>query len=303
MPNLYTTIGPWTFPTFNLFLGLAVLVSAGVGLRRVARMGAHPGAVADVYLGALIGAIVGARLFHVLLNWDYFADATNEITLISLGGLDWHGAVVGGVIGLYAVYQIRHFIRARLGLSPTEVRALHVVTLQFSVLLDMLTPALPLLGLAGWWGCLAALCGYGAEVDNLSRYPAFAAAETADVYGIVVPRYNTQVFGLILSACVLLIVVLLFWRGWLCYRRFWLTLTVLSAGMFAIGFFRGDHAVMLLGLRADQILDALFAAESLAIGGWLSRRGTPINYPNSTRLSLKIETNVRTNVSPDFPNL
>src|SRR5690242_17844029 len=77
MPNLYTTIGPWTFPTFNLFLALAILVSAGVGLRRVWKdypprhegegQGVRVGAVADVYLGALVGAIVGARLFHVLL--------------------------------------------------------------------------------------------------------------------------------------------------------------------------------------------------------------------------------------------
>lgn len=280
VPSLYTTIGPWTFPTFNLFLALAVLVSVGVGLRRVWKaypprpkgegQGVRVGAVADIYLGTLVGAMVGARLFHVLLNWDYFADATNEITLISLGGLDWHGAVLGGIIGLYLVYRLRNFVRARVGLSPTNPYG-------YADLLDMLTPALPLLGLAGWWGCLAALCGYGAEVDNLSRYPALAAAESADVYGIVVPRYNTQVFGLVLSAIVLVIVMLLLWRGWLRYRRFWLMLALLSAGMFAIGFFRGDHAVLLFGLHADQVLDALFAAEALAIGGWLLRRGRPAN--------------------------
>ncbi|MEO8607844.1 MAG: prolipoprotein diacylglyceryl transferase family protein [Chloroflexota bacterium] len=263
MPTLYTTIGPWTFPTFNLFLTLAVLVSAGVGLRRVAR----PGAVANSYLIAVLGAVVGARLFHVLLNWDYFADALNEITIISLGGLDWHGAVLGGIVGLFLAVRIHNFVRIR--------RTLSLQHLSFLALLDTLTPALPLLGLAAWWGCLAASCGYGAEVDNLSHYPVFAAAETADVYGIVVPRYNTQLFGLIISALVLLIVMLLFWRGWLRYRRFWLTLAFLSAGMFLIGFFRGDHILIFFGLRGDQILDALFTAlaivaasrQSLAPGG------------------------------------
>jgi phosphatidylglycerol:prolipoprotein diacylglycerol transferase len=251
MPNLYTTIGPWTFPTFNLFLGLAVLVSAGVGLRRSTR----PGMLANMYLVALVGAVVGARLFHVLLNWDYFADALNEATMISLGGLDWHGAVLGGIAGLYVATAIQNRWLAFKGLSATN-------PYKYVDLLDALTPALPLLGLAGWWGCLAASCGYGAEVDNLSHYPTFAAAETADVFGIVVPRYNTQLFGLILSAVVLLVVALLFWRGWLRYRRFWLTLALLSLGMFVIGFFRGDHILFFADLRADQFLDVLFAAAS-----------------------------------------
>jgi phosphatidylglycerol:prolipoprotein diacylglycerol transferase len=263
MPTLYTTIGPWTFPTFNLFLTLAVLLSVGVGLRYLFRsprpdataegQGVRVGTVANSYLAALIGAVAGARLFHVLLNWDYFADALNEATMMSLGGLDWHGAVLGGLAGLFLAVKIRDFVGTRRALSLHE-------TPSFPILLDTLTPALPLLGLAGWWGCLAASCGYGAEVDNLSHYPAFAVAESADVYGIVVPRYNTQLFGLILSASVLLLVALLFWRGWLRYRRFWLTLILLSVGMFVIGFFRGDHTLILAGLRADQILDIIFAA-------------------------------------------
>jgi phosphatidylglycerol:prolipoprotein diacylglycerol transferase len=254
VPTLYTTIGPWTFPTFNLFLGLAVLVSAGVGLRRVAR----PGMIANLYLVALVGAVAGARLFHVLLNWDYFADALNEATMMSLGGLDWHGAVLGGIVGLYVATLIQNRWLAFKGLSPTN-------PYRFVDLLDLLTPVLPLLGLAGWWGCLAASCGYGAEVDNLSHYPPLVAAETADVFGIVVPRYNTQLFGLILSAVVLLVVAFLFWRGWLRYRRFWLTLACLSLGMFVIGFFRGDHTLFFADLRADQFLDMLFAAVAVVI--------------------------------------
>jgi phosphatidylglycerol---prolipoprotein diacylglyceryl transferase len=250
MPNLYTTIGPWTFPTFSLFLTLAVLVSAGIGLRR----NAHRGMVADVYLGALAGAVVGARLFHVLLNWDYFAENLNESTMISLGGLDWHGAVFGGVVGLYIAHRLR--IGKFSGLSPTNPYT-------YAELLDSLTLALPIIGLAGWWGCLAASCGYGSEVDNLSNYPAFTVSETADVYGIVVPRYNTQVFGLIVCAIVLLLVVILLWRGWLRYRRFWLVLALLSAGTFVIGFFRGDHSLYIANFRVDQVLDVMYMVIAL----------------------------------------
>jgi phosphatidylglycerol---prolipoprotein diacylglyceryl transferase len=252
VPTLYTTIGPWTFPTFNLLLMLAVLVSASLGLRRTA----YPGRVADAYLGALAGAVVGARLFHVLLNWNYFAENLHEASKISLGGLDWHGGVLGGLIGLYGALWLRHWLAMRRGLSPID-------PYRYTDLVDSLIPALPLIGLAGWWGCLAASCGYGAEVDNLSNYPAFAVSEMADVYGIAVPRYNTQIFGLILSMGVLVVAGLLMWRGWMRYRRFWLVLALLSAGMFVIGFFRGDSSTYIVNIRADQILDIVFVIGSL----------------------------------------
>jgi len=267
MPTLYTTIGPWTFPTFTLFLTLAVLVSAGIVLRRAAR----PDWVADVYLGALVGAVLGARLFHVLLNWDYFRANLNEAFVVSLGGLDWHGAILGGLVGLYLAMRVRQWITARRGGFQT-------LPYTYPDLLDFLTPALPLLSLAAWWGCLAASCAYGLEVDNLSNYPALMVAETADVYGIVAPRYNTQVFGLIVSIVVLLVVGILFWRGRLQTPppnplpvhgegeqrwRFWLTLALLSVGMFVIGFYRGDYVLRVAGLRGDQVLDVALVIVSM----------------------------------------
>lgn len=266
MPTLYTTIGPWTFPTFTLFLTLSVIVSVGIGLQRAAR----PGWIADVYLGALIGAVAGARLFHVLLNWDYFGENLNEATLVGLGGLDWHGAVIGGLAGLWAAQRARRWI----GIRTTGFESL---SYRFAELLDTLTPALPLISLAAWWGCLAASCGYGMEVENLSYYPAFAVSETADVYGIVAPRYNTQVFGLVLSSAVLVGVGIIFWRGWLRYRRFWIVLALLSAGMFVLGFYRGDHALMVAEIRADQVLDVVIFMVAVVVGAY--RRYAPTeNY-------------------------
>jgi phosphatidylglycerol:prolipoprotein diacylglycerol transferase len=257
MPTLFTTIGPWTFLTFTLILTLAIALGAAVGLRRLS----NPGASADAYLVAALGGIIGARLFHVLLNWDYFAENLHEAANLRLGGLDWHGAVIGGVIGLYAGVWLRNKIGERKGLSAASpYKRLYVPEL-----LDSLTLALPLIGLAGWWGCLASSCGYGLEVDNLADYPAWAVSETGDVFGIAAPRYNAQFFGLIVSASILLVVLILFWRGWLRYRRFWFTLALLSAGMFVIGFFRGDHVVRVAGIRADQVLDLVLSFQFLVV--------------------------------------
>lgn len=140
----------------------------------------------------------------------------------------------------------------------------------FNHLLDSLTPALPLIGLGGWIGCLAAGCGYGREVDSLANYPRWMTSELVDVFGIVAPRFNTPYFGIALSLLGLLLVLLsVLWR-WRSAstsptgQRFWWLLAFMSAGMFIIGFYRADHSFIFLGLRADQILDVMMSLWSLA---------------------------------------
>jgi phosphatidylglycerol:prolipoprotein diacylglycerol transferase len=226
--------------TFSLSLALAIVAGFGLAaLRREWRLGD----LVDVCLAEFAGGIVGARLFHVLLQWTYFADNLGEALRLNAGGLDWHGAVFGGLIGLWLATRWRK--------------------LSFRAMLDALTPALPLLALAGWIGCYAVACGYGAEVDTLAHYSPLATSEIPDIYGIVAPRYNAQIFGMGLSLVLLIFTAVLFWRKWLYYRRFWLVLALLSLGMFVIGFYRGDTVRVVVGIRADQWLDVLILAISL----------------------------------------
>jgi phosphatidylglycerol:prolipoprotein diacylglycerol transferase len=197
----------------------------------------------DLALGTLVGALLGARLFHVLLHWSYFADNLGEALRLNAGGLDWHGALFGGLTGLWVLTRWR----------KTAFRAA----------VDALTPALPLLALAAWLGCAPAACAYGAEVDTLAYYSPLVASETRDIFGIVAPRYNTQFFGVTLALLLLLISGFLIWRNWLYGCRFWLVLALLSLGMFVIGFYRGDAVLMLAGIRADQWLNLAFIAVSI----------------------------------------
>jgi phosphatidylglycerol:prolipoprotein diacylglycerol transferase len=245
MPLPYTTILFWRVQTYTL----ALVVGIGVTLAWAAlRTGKRPGALADVGLGALVGGLALARVEHVILNWNYFAYNLSEAFRLSAGGLDWHGAVVGGLIGGSLMARWRQ-------VNTREV-------------LDAMTQGLSLIAHAAWYGCWAANCAYGVEVDTLARFPAWAVGWNADIYGIAGPRYNTQIFGLWLSAALLVIALVLVWRGWLRGSRFWLILGLFSAGMFVIGFFRGDHAVMVNGLRLDQWLDAMVGAISLTFGSF-----------------------------------
>lgn len=256
IPSLYTSFGSWTVQTYTLVVGAAAVLAAALALW--SRPAAERKRWADVLLGGLVGAVVGARLLHVLLNADYFVDHRQEALQIAAGGLDWHGALFGGLIGLALL--------ARLCAPAVGLRRL----------LPALAWALPLLTLGGWYGCLSAGCATGYEVDTLARYPAWVAVEYADVYGIVAPRLFTPGFGLALGLIGLVWVALLRRHP----QRFALTLAFISAGMFGISIFRADRMPLWFGLRADQVLDIFTITVSLLWVGWTAIKRTRKEHAN-----------------------
>ncbi|MBN2470169.1 MAG: prolipoprotein diacylglyceryl transferase [Anaerolineae bacterium] len=202
----------------------------------------------DAGLGGLIFGLAGGRLAHVLLNAAYFRHHPAEAFALRAGGLDWHGALIGALVGLLLVARWR-----RVPLRPA---------------LEALALVWPLGLLLGWAACRMAACGYGAEVWTLADFPGWAAGELPDLYGEIVPRYNTQVFGMALGAALLGLMALAAWRGWLRgARRLGLVLALSGPGMFAIGFFRGDgQPGPLPGLSWDQALDLGVIALGVALG-------------------------------------
>ena len=241
MPSYFIDIGPFhtNFYTFSVtaatIIGSAFVVYA---MRQSARLGD----MTDVLLAGLAGGLGMGRLFHVMLNWAYFSVQPDEIMKVNAGGLDWHGAFLGAMAGVLVMSRLRTVPRLRL--------------------LDALAIVLPLLALAAWWGCGAAHCAYGAEVDNLSRYPAWLVWEEADIYNIIAPRYATQRLGMMVSAAILAVMLVTAAMDWLRGRRLWLALVLVAAGMFAIGFMRGDYGLVVAGLRQDQWLDV-----AMGVGG------------------------------------
>ncbi len=232
-----TAIGAFNIPTYTALLAAAVLICGAALLypyRRHALV-----STSNTVLAGMLCAVLFARLAHLLLNAPYFVDHIEEALRLEAGGLDWHGAVLGGILGMHIVarwYKPRVEIPAR-------------------ALLDVLALCVGNLALASWVGCLAANCAYGKEVPSALGYPPLLIVETSDEFGALVPRYNTYGLGVALALALIVLCLLWQWHGWFIYRRFWLVIALLSIGLFGIGFLRGDYALMLLGLRADQWLD------------------------------------------------
>lgn len=57
----------------------------------------------DVLIYGIIGAVIGARLYYVAFQWDYYKDNLLSIFKIWEGGLAIYGGIIGGIITAYFV--------------------------------------------------------------------------------------------------------------------------------------------------------------------------------------------------------
>lgn len=233
-------IGTLELHAFTASVTLTVLIGVALVLLTAHRLQQPLLRWLDVALGAVMGGVIGARLFHVALEWTYFSAHTDQITVLTSGGLDWHGAVIGGLIGAMIIARLRG--------------------VPFGAFSDVIALAFPLGALATWSACGVAACAYGAEVRTLADFPAWLVVESPDVYGSVAPRLNLPQIGIWLGLIVYLLVLALGITRRANGLRFPIALAVFSLGMAFLDFFRGDYVIGILSRRADQILDLFILA-------------------------------------------
>lgn len=97
-------LGPLLITWHGLFTAVATLVGVWMAVQITARAGFTEDDTVSVAMWGIVGAIIGARLFHVVDQWNYYAADPIAIIKINEGGLAIFGSVVGGPLvgALYA---------------------------------------------------------------------------------------------------------------------------------------------------------------------------------------------------------
>ncbi|MBI2848668.1 MAG: prolipoprotein diacylglyceryl transferase [Chloroflexi bacterium] len=105
-PNIFH-FGFFTLTWHGLFTAVAVIVGVWLAGRRIRGTSITEDQFYSVALWAIIGGIIGARLFHVVDQWAYYSRNLLTILAIQEGGLAIYGAIVGGVFasGVYAIWR------------------------------------------------------------------------------------------------------------------------------------------------------------------------------------------------------
>jgi phosphatidylglycerol---prolipoprotein diacylglyceryl transferase len=111
-------IGPLTLQTFGLMFALGFLAAGALVWKRFGELGKPPDWAYEIMFAALIGGIVGSRVYFIVQNYDSVkGDLLGN--LFSGSGLVWYGGVIGGAIAVVLWAWYRDF----LGLALLDLAA------------------------------------------------------------------------------------------------------------------------------------------------------------------------------------
>ncbi|MCR5834912.1 MAG: prolipoprotein diacylglyceryl transferase [Lachnospiraceae bacterium] len=93
------------------FYGMIIAFGIFAGIMMVCFQAKRTGQNADDYLDfamyIIISCIIGARIYYVVFQWDYYKDNISEIINLRKGGLAIYGAVITGVVGAFIYTRIK----------------------------------------------------------------------------------------------------------------------------------------------------------------------------------------------------
>jgi phosphatidylglycerol:prolipoprotein diacylglycerol transferase len=244
-------IGPLAVRWYGLLIATGVLLGTTLAHRDAMRRGLDPDVLINGIVITVLAALVGARTYYVLFNWDYYSAHPSRIVAIWEGGLAIHGGLIAGAFTLILFCRYAHF-------------SLPVAT-------DIMVPGLILGQAIGRWGNFFNSEAFGYPTDlpwKLSIDPAHRPPQFAG-YDFFHPTFLYESLWDLLVFCILWFVLRKRLESrpgalFLCY------LGLYSIGRFFVEGLRTD-SLMLGSLRAAQVLSVILVVLSAA-GFWLMLR-------------------------------
>ena len=255
-------LGPLQITGFGIAILMCFVVAQVVAQRELVRRGHDPAPIADMVFAALIGGLLGAKLYYVVIlgHWDAILDR---------GGFVYWGGFIGGALAVMAVV-----LHKRAGLPKMA---------------DVSAPALAGAYAIGRTGCWAIGDDYGRPWNGFLSvaFPDGAPPSTAGImardFGVNVPAgvapstvlsvYPTQLAEVAMG----LAIFGLLWRwrdhdhaeGWL----FGVYCVLMGVERFLIEFLRAKDDRFVAGLTYAQVIAVGFMVLGAAIMAWRWRVG------------------------------
>jgi phosphatidylglycerol:prolipoprotein diacylglycerol transferase len=154
----------FSFPvhSYGLMLALSFLLGIWVASVRAKKAGLNPTVIADVGFWVILAAIVGARLYYVILHFEEFSGNLLSIInpfhngMVGIGGLVMYGGFIGAITA-----SVIFFVAKKL---PFEQYA------------DACAPSIALGVMLTRIGCFLNGCCYGSPSAHGITFPAESAA-------------------------------------------------------------------------------------------------------------------------------
>jgi phosphatidylglycerol:prolipoprotein diacylglycerol transferase len=236
-------IGPLQFTGFGIAVVMGFVLAQMIAQQEMERLGHDPAPIGDMIVGAVIGGLLGAKLYFVVVlgNWD---------ALFARGGFVFWGGLAGGAAAVLAIARWKKVPMLR----TLEVGA----------------PSLAAAYAVGRTGCWAIGDDYGRPWDGplATQFPEGAPPSTAGImaseFGVrfppgtdpatVVAVHPTQLY----QVAMITVMFLIIWRlrkhqhreGWL----FGVYLVLAGVERFLVEFVRAKDDLLSFGLTIAQVI-------------------------------------------------
>ena len=225
-------IGSLPINTLGVMVALAALVGTWMLTRTAKKEGINPDYMVDFVVYAMLGGVIGARLWYVIFMWQNYVSNPLEIFMVWMGGLAIQGGILGGTLA---------------GILFAKKKNIPIWKLA-----DMAAPAL-ILGMAiGRVGDFLTGDAYGIPSNSIFAVTYPPGTYAYNVYGSVsiLPMALFEAIGDIIILGILL---------WLKRKKivegfsFLLMLALYSLSRFVMEFWRGDSLRTVFDLKVAQL--------------------------------------------------
>ena len=249
-------VGPIVIRWYGILMATAIVIGLWLAHHRARRDGLPADDILSAAQWAVLAGLVGARLYEVAFNWDYYGRYPAKIVAVWEGGLAIHGGLIlGPLVGAWLAWRWR---------LPV-LRAL-----------DVAAPSVALGQAIGRWGNFFNEEAFGGPTE-LPWKLYISPAHRPLGYGQFEYFHPTFLYESLWNFAVF--AALAVWlRPRLAARPgalfFWYV-GLYSAGRFAIEALRLD-SFMLGSLRVPQLASVLGVAIAVAGVAWASRRASSL---------------------------
>ena len=211
---------------YAICIVLGIIVAIGLCISSKDKFGINVDDIIDISITALVFGIIGARLYYVIFNLEYYLSNPIRVLYFRDGGLSIIGGLILGCLGIL-------FRARKLELKPFD-------------LLDYIVPFVAIAQSIGRWGNFFNIEAYGSETNSFFKM----GIKNFDGYKEVHPTFFYESFCTFVIFCILRILPK--------NRKFkgqllWLYLIFYSLIRFFIEAIRVD-SLMFLGYKITQII-------------------------------------------------
>lgn len=244
-------LGMFKLRSYGVIVALSFLLALWVSMKEARRKGLDPALIHDFAFYALVGGVLGARLYFVVFSApDYFLRKPWEIVALWHGGLGVLGGLLGGFLA-----------------ALWYCRKKDIPIWRFA---DTLAPGAMLGQAAGVLACLLNGDSYG---KSTSASWAIVYTDPRAMAPLNVPLHPVELYEM----AAYFLVFFLVWQTRTKWRTegatFMTYLAGYGAARLAVEFFRGNPAVLAGGIPAAQVFGAVLIVASIAGYHFLARRG------------------------------